>query len=430
MCATRERAASLMLREAVESRVRPPRDNSAEQDALARFRPRLLERGGHALAPEVEGLRRRIDVMELEHADAVAVAARRTSPAGVVDQDLLDPPAAVADGLDHALGAAIVRLSADPAKPRPAVARAVPHDFVGRAAVAPREPGGVRAQAVMAQPMPDRRRAALERAGDLADRHPDRDERLEVLAREGPAQRVPLRMPGAQAVLVDPVRHGRRIAAHLPGDRLDRRTAFHPLRQPCSVHGANTSSGGRRKVVRCRRVAGATRRPALGLSHSLRGLLDLVLQLAVAPALVGAATLAARRWGQRTGGLVSAFPAIVGPVLLVAALDHGAAFAARAANGTLLGLVALAGFALTYGRVAARNGWRSTLLAAWVAAGVVGLAAGAIAAGPPGGLLAAAASLLAAPRPLRGAGPPPLPGGPPLPRRGPPLRLAPPPPPP
>src|SRR4051794_13897285 len=126
-----------MLREAVESRVRPPRDNSAEQDALARFRPRLLERAGHALAPEVEGLRRRIDVMELEHADAVAVAARRTSPAGVVDQDLLDPPAAVADGLDHALGAAIVRLSADPAKPRPAVAGAVPPGFVARGALPP-----------------------------------------------------------------------------------------------------------------------------------------------------------------------------------------------------------------------------------------------------------------------------------------------------
>lgn len=153
-------------------------------------------------------------------------------------------------------------------------------------------------------------------------------------------------------------------------------------------------------------------------------MVDLVLELVVAPALVGAATLAARRWGQRIAGLVSAFPAIVGPVLLVAALEHGAAFAARAANGTLLGLVALAGFALTYGRVAARNGWRSTLLAAWVAAGVVGLAAGAIAAGPPGGLLAAAASLLAAHRLLRGAGSAALPEEPAVPRWDLPLRLA------
>jgi hypothetical protein len=122
-------------------------------------------------------------------------------------------------------------------------------------------------------------------------------------------------------------------------------------------------------------------------------LVDAVLELVVAPALVGAATLAARRWGQRIGGLVSAFPAIVGPVLLVAALNHGAAFAARAANGTLLGLVALAGFALVYGRAAERAGWRASLALAWVAAGVLGLAVGAIAAGPPAGLAAAAVSL-------------------------------------
>jgi hypothetical protein len=38
--------------------------------------------------------------------------------------------------------------------------------------------------------------------------------------------------------------------------------------------------------------------------------LQLALTLIAAPALVGAATLAARRWGQRLGGLVSAFPAI------------------------------------------------------------------------------------------------------------------------
>jgi hypothetical protein len=63
------------------------------------------------------------------------------------------------------------------------------------------------------------------------------------------------------------------------------------------------------------------------------------LQFVVAPGLVGAATLAARRWGLRLGGLVSAFPAIVGPLLLIAAHEHGTAFAAKAASGTLLGLV-------------------------------------------------------------------------------------------
>jgi hypothetical protein len=58
-----------------------------------------------------------------------------------------------------------------------------------------------------------------------------------------------------------------------------------------------------------------------------------ILQIVVGPLLVGAASLAARRFGPRAGGLVSAFPAIVGPVLLVSGLQHGAAFAAEAATG-------------------------------------------------------------------------------------------------
>jgi hypothetical protein len=153
-------------------------------------------------------------------------------------------------------------------------------------------------------------------------------------------------------------------------------------------------------------------------------LVDAVLELVVAPALVGAATLAARRWGQRIGGLVSAFPAIVGPVLLVAALEHGAAFAARAANGTLLGLVALSGFALAYGLTATTAGWRTSVAAGWAAAGVLGLAVGAVAAGPPAGLAAAAVSLAAAHRLLPSAGAGALPAEPVVPRWDLPLRMA------
>jgi hypothetical protein len=153
-------------------------------------------------------------------------------------------------------------------------------------------------------------------------------------------------------------------------------------------------------------------------------LVDLLLELVVAPALVGAATLAARRWGQRIGGLVSAFPAIVGPVLLVAALNHGPAFAARAASGTLLGLVALAGFALVYGRAAGRTRWPASLAVAWAAAGLLGIGVGVLAAGTPVALLGASVTLLAAHRLLRGAGTGALPAAPIVPRWDLPLRMA------
>jgi hypothetical protein len=132
-------------------------------------------------------------------------------------------------------------------------------------------------------------------------------------------------------------------------------------------------------------------------------MVDAVIEVVLAPALVAVATLAARRWGERLGGLVSAFPAIVGPVLLVSALEHGTAFAARAASGTLLGLVALAAFALVYGRAARRSGWPASLGLAWAAAGATGLAVSVADAGPIASLAAAAASLALAHRFLSGA---------------------------
>jgi hypothetical protein len=85
-------------------------------------------------------------------------------------------------------------------------------------------------------------------------------------------------------------------------------------------------------------------------------MVDVAATALLAPLLVGAATLAARRWGPRVGGVVSAFPAIVGPVLVIDLLAHDAAFTARAAGGTLLGLVALSAFVAVYGRPGAPRG--------------------------------------------------------------------------
>ena len=98
--------------------------------------------------------------------------------------------------------------------------------------------------------------------------------------------------------------------------------------------------------------------------------------MGVAPVLVAAATVAARRWGHRVAGLVSAFPAIVGPVLLIGAERHGSLFAAQAAIGTLVGLAALSGFALACGRTALHASWPVSLAAGWaIAAATAALAA-------------------------------------------------------
>lgn len=135
---------------------------------------------------------------------------------------------------------------------------------------------------------------------------------------------------------------------------------------------------------------------------SVKSVVRVLVELVLAPMLAAAATVTARRWGPRMGGVVSAFPAIVGPVLVIAALEHGSAFTARAANGTLLGLVALSGFAFAYGRTAVRERWPLSLAAGWACAAFTALGVGLTAggAGSPVGLLAALLSLAIAHRAL------------------------------
>jgi hypothetical protein len=122
-------------------------------------------------------------------------------------------------------------------------------------------------------------------------------------------------------------------------------------------------------------------------------MLQLVLAAVLAAALVGLATLAGRRWGHEVAGLVGAFPLIVGPVLLLTAARQDPAAAAQTAVATLLGLVTLRGFALAYGRSAAR--WPSPVSVAlgWAAAAALGVLAGHVEAGLLTALTAATLSI-------------------------------------
>jgi hypothetical protein len=93
----------------------------------------------------------------------------------------------------------------------------------------------------------------------------------------------------------------------------------------------------------------------------------LAVKLLLAPCFVMGASLVARRFGPRIGGLTAALPVVAGPILLAYALEHGRHFAATAAAGTLTGLVSLIAFVVVYGRLGQRVFWAWSMLAGWLA---------------------------------------------------------------
>lgn len=81
------------------------------------------------------------------------------------------------------------------------------------------------------------------------------------------------------------------------------------------------------------------------------------LKIAIAPLLILACTLAARRWGAAFGGWMLGLPLTSGPVSVLLFLERGPNFARSAASGTLLGLVAGAVFCVCYVLLAGRHPW-------------------------------------------------------------------------
>ena len=84
---------------------------------------------------------------------------------------------------------------------------------------------------------------------------------------------------------------------------------------------------------------------------------SLLLKLVITPALIAAATLAGRRWGDRLSGWLVGLPLTSGPVVFFLAVEQGSGFATTAALAVLLGTVSQAAFAVAYARAAVRNGW-------------------------------------------------------------------------
>ncbi len=83
----------------------------------------------------------------------------------------------------------------------------------------------------------------------------------------------------------------------------------------------------------------------------------LLFKLIMTPLIIASATLIARRWGERIGGLIVGLPLTSGPVSIFFALEQGPKFAASAAQGAMLGLIAVSAFCISYIQSAKRFPW-------------------------------------------------------------------------
>jgi hypothetical protein len=91
--------------------------------------------------------------------------------------------------------------------------------------------------------------------------------------------------------------------------------------------------------------------------------MELLVAVIITPALIGAASLGAKRWGPSVAGWLLAFPVISAPLFLVLTLSRGVAVCQQAATGALAGGVSIAAFCLLYSWAAVtRRAWQTCLL--------------------------------------------------------------------
>jgi hypothetical protein len=96
----------------------------------------------------------------------------------------------------------------------------------------------------------------------------------------------------------------------------------------------------------------------------------LALKVVVAPVLIGAASLAGRRWGSALSGWLIGIPFTSGPIAFFLALDPGPAFAARASTAIMAGAISQALFCLAFAWTSRRARWMASLAAGTIGFGV------------------------------------------------------------
>jgi hypothetical protein len=124
--------------------------------------------------------------------------------------------------------------------------------------------------------------------------------------------------------------------------------------------------------------------------------LDSLLRLALVPAAVWLASLAARRFGHSVSGYLGGMPLIGGPITFFLALDHGTPFAARSALATLAAVLGQCAHLLAFAHVGRRHRWPLALACGWGAFAAAAIFAASLPLAPAMAFALAMAGLLAA----------------------------------
>jgi hypothetical protein len=140
---------------------------------------------------------------------------------------------------------------------------------------------------------------------------------------------------------------------------------------------------------------------------------ETLLRLALVPAAVWLASLAARKWGHSVSGYLGGLPLIGGPLTLYLALDHGVEFASHSATVTLAAAVGQCTHLIVFSHLGRHHRWPMALAGGWASFVVVGTAVSFLPLDAPVALLLAALALGIAwrvlPHPREEAPPPAIP---------------------
>jgi hypothetical protein len=93
----------------------------------------------------------------------------------------------------------------------------------------------------------------------------------------------------------------------------------------------------------------------------------LVLKLILTPLIIGAASMAGRKWGHAVSGWLVALPLTSAPVMFFLALSHPTSFVLNSALGTLSGGFPLVAFCLVYAWMSLRFHWFTSAAASLLA---------------------------------------------------------------